>query len=236
MTLFSRLLGRKPELSAQLESQLQNWHVLPRTDARAPFETSRYIVVDVETSGLDPIRDKLIAIGAVAVTGGQIDMDDVFEVVLQQPAPSTHENILLHGIGGIAQATGNDPTEALLSFLTYAGNAPLVAFHAAFDETAIRLAIKKHLGSTFKPAWLDLALLAPALYPKLAAQHRTLDNWTGQFGIGNFARHSALADAYATAQLMLVLMASSKQIANARSFADLSGLEKAQRTLNRLNQ
>lgn len=236
MTFISRLLGRKPELSPQLEIPLQNWQALPKTDARAPFETSRYIVVDVETSGLDPTRDSLIAIGAVAIVDGQIDMDDAFEVVLQQPAPSTHENILVHGIGGIAQATGNAPAEALLSFLTYAGNAPLVAFHAAFDETAIRLAVKKHLGSAYKPAWLDLALLAPALYPKLAAQHRTLDDWSGQFSIGNFARHRALADAYATAQLMLVLMASSKQIANARSFADLSSLEKAQRTLNRLNQ
>jgi DNA polymerase-3 subunit epsilon len=236
VTLFSRLFGAGPQLSNHATGQLQRWRSLPKADLHAPSATSRYGVVNVETSGLDPTRDKLIAIGAVAVTGGRIDMDDAFEIVLQQPMPSTHYNILVHGIGGIAQAAGSDPVEALLKFINFAGKDPLVAFHAAFDETAIRLALKKYLGAEFKQPWLDLAFLAPSLYPKLTQQHRSLDDWMDHFGIGNFARHSALADAYSTAQLMLVLMNSSRQIANTGNFADLLSLDKAQRTLNHLNQ
>jgi DNA polymerase-3 subunit epsilon len=236
VTLFSRLFGPRPQLPTHAVDQLQNWLSLPRTDLHTPFETSRYIVVDVETSGLDPTRDKLIAVGAVAVVGGHINLDDAFEIVLQQPAPSTHDNILVHGIGGIAQSAGSDPVDALLKFLNFAGKAPLVAFHAAFDETALRLAIRKHLGAEFKQSWLDLAFLAPAIYPKLNQQHRSLDDWMNQFGIGNFARHSALADAYSTAQLLLVLMNSSKHNPNTRSFADLLRQEQTQRTLLRLKQ
>lgn len=236
MNLISRLFAPRRQLSTQAFDQLQCWLSLPKTDLHAPFETSRYVVLDVETSGLNPTRDKLIAIGAVAVVSGRINLDDAFEVVLQQPTPSAHDNILIHGIGGMAQSVGCDPDKALLDFLLYAGNAPLVAFHAAFDEAAIRLAINKYLRAEFKQPWLDLAYLAPALYPELSQHHRSLDDWIDQFGIGNFARHSALADAYSTAQLLLILMNASKQTANTRNFADLLSLEKAQRTLARLYQ
>ena len=68
-------------------------------------DPGRWLVVDVETSGLDAARDRLLAIAAIAVRvdwpSGRlaIVLGDSFEVVLRQEAPSTRENILLHGIG-----------------------------------------------------------------------------------------------------------------------------------------
>jgi DNA polymerase-3 subunit epsilon len=53
--------------------------------------------------------------------------------------------------------------------------------------------------------WADLAYVTPALYPELARQCRSLDQWMVRFGIGNFARHNALADAVSTAELLLRL-------------------------------
>jgi DNA polymerase-3 subunit epsilon len=47
--------------------------------------------------------------------------------------------------------------------------------------------------------WLDLAALAPALYPKLLL--KSLDEWLNRFGIQVSTRHSAAADAFATALL-----------------------------------
>jgi DNA polymerase-3 subunit epsilon len=195
------------------------------------------VVVDVETSGLNPARDSLIAIGAVAVDGGQISLTDTFEVILQQSTSSSHANILVHGIGGTAQAAGMEPVQALLDFLDFVGAAPLVGFHALFDETSIRRAMQQHhLGSDFNRPWLDLAYLAPALHPELAPRLKSLDDWAAQFDICNFARHSALADAYATAQLLLVLMKGHPHFSGALSYADLMKREKTQRSLHRLKE
>ena len=231
MNWLTRIFGKKPELSAEQAARLAAWQALPAADLTTAADASRCVVVDVETSGLNLMKDRLIAIGAVAVGSGAIQLADSMEIVLQQSRISDRENILIHGIGGTAQAEGVPPVEALLTFLEYLGKSPLVAFHVTFDKTMIDRALKTYLGLNFKHPWTDLAYICPALYPELARSHRSLDNWMGRFGISNFARHSALADALSTAELLLALreLLRAKRI---RSFKDLNDLEQAQRMTN----
>lgn len=228
MNWLARLFGDQPELSPGQAARLAAWRALPAPEPNTPIAASRYVVVDVESSGLNIRKDRLIAIGAVAVEGGRIQLADSMEVVLRQQRVSTHDNILIHGIGGTAQSEGAPPVDALLDFLEYLGKAPLIAFHVAFDQTMIDRALKTFLGLRFGHAWADLAYLAPALYPELARSHRTLDQWMAHFGLGNYARHSALADALATAELMLALRERmrARRVDNLR---DMRALEKAQR-------
>lgn len=185
----------------------------------------RWVVLDCESSGLDPERDRLLSLGAVAVREGRIDHADSFSAVLRQAVASDTPNILVHGIGGDAQRAGRDPDEALREFTRYAGDSPAVAFHAAFDRALLRRALP-----SWKARWLDLAQLAPALLPARAKGCRSLDDWLGAFGIAVPGRHEALADAYATAQLMLVLLAEAERqgIGAAR---DLYAAERGRRWL-----
>lgn len=221
-------LGPKQGLSVEQQLRLARWQALPSPGLKAPVTESRYVVVDVETTGLNLMQDKLISIGAVAVVNGKIVLGDSFYVVLQQRAASEKDNILLHGIGTSAQLEGEPPAEALLAFLDYLGKSPLVAFHVTFDETMIKRALRDYLGLNFKHPWLDLAYVMPGLHPPLARKLRALDDWIGQFKIRIDARHNALADALATAQLMQVAHAHAveKKIS---SYAELQDLEKNQR-------
>lgn len=206
MNCLRQLFGRTPPgLSAEQAERLSAWRALPPAALDRPFDEARYVVVDVESSGLNLAKDRLIAIGAIAVNCGRIALDDALEIVLQQETVSDKDNILIHGITGEAQREGVPPAEALLAFLDYLGKDPLIAFHVTFDNTMISKAIRRHLGVRFKHPWSDLAYVAPALYPELAYKCRSLDQWMTQFGIGNFARHSALADALSTAELLLNL-------------------------------
>jgi DNA polymerase-3 subunit epsilon len=184
--------------------RLSAWHELPETGKKSTFEHLRCVVLDVETTGLNLVKDTLISIGAVAVVNSRIVLADSFYVVLQQRESSRKENILIHGISGSVQREGETPADALLAFLEYLGNDPLVAFHVKFDETMIRRAMRQYLGISFKPSWLDLAYVMPALFPDLMHSHRGLDDWSSHFKIRNEDRHNAVADALATAQLLLV--------------------------------
>lgn len=222
------LLGDKPHLSEEQQQRFAAWQALPAPRLDAPFAEMRCVVVDVETTGLNLMQDRLISIGAVAVVNGKIALGDSFYIVLQQQAASDKGNILIHGIGHAEQLQGEPPVDALLSFLEFLGKDPLVAFHVTFDETMIKRALRDHLGFNFKHPWLDLAYVMPGLNPPLAKKYRALDHWIGHSNIRIDARHNALADALATAQLLQVAYAQATQKDLIR-MSELRDLEKNQR-------
>lgn len=169
--------------------------------APVAIRSARWVVIDCEASGLDPARDRLLSVGAVAVHDARVELADSFHAVLRQETPSSAENILVHRIGADAQRAGRPAQEALGAFRRYLGGGLPVAFHADFDSRLLDM----------PGPWLDLARLAPALYPERARTHRALDDWLQAFGVAAPERHDALADAYATAQLLLVLLAEAER-------------------------
>ncbi len=176
------------------------------------LRAARWVVIDCETSGLDASRDRLLAVGAVVVRGGRIVLEESFNAVLRQDVESDVANILVHGIGGDAQRSGRPVAETLAEFADFVGDGLPVAFHAPFDEAVLRRAMTARAKAGW--TWLDLAQLAPALNPGAApakGTRRALDDWLAEFGIACPERHDALADAYATAQLLLVLLAEAER-------------------------
>ena len=184
---------------------MRRWLELRFGAPREPAAAARWIVVDCETSGLDPRRDQLISLGAVGVRGRRIPARDCFSAVLRQAQPSARENILVHGIGERQQSGGEAPEAALAAFFAFAGDAPRVAYRAAFDQAVLARAS----GRRDRAPWLDLARLLPVLFPERGAPATSLDGWLAEFGIAHPARHDALGDAYATAQLFQVALAES---------------------------
>jgi DNA polymerase-3 subunit epsilon len=79
-----------------------------------------------------------------------------------------------------------------------------VAFHAPFDKAVLAKAFAQAGVRARRKRWLDLAVLAPVLFPDRKA--KDLDSWLAAFAIECASRHEALSDAYATAQLLLVML------------------------------
>ena len=202
-----------------------------KVDLRQPLADLRWCVVDVETGGLDAQRDPLLAIGAVAIEHQRIALDASLEVGLTQAQSTADANILIHGISGSEQRAGHAPHEALLSWLEFTRGAPLVAFHAAFDQTVLQRAVREQLGLAIDAPWFDAAVVAPLLFPDAAPHCRHLDDWLAHFGIAVYARHGALADAYATAELWLVLLQAAQR-ENITTAQQLRGLLRARRWLS----
>jgi len=221
---FDFLLGG-PRVGGMLADRLSAWARRPRpSDVRRHAEV-RYVVMDSETSGLDLARDHLIALGAIAIERGRVALGDAFAAVLRQDAASAHANILIHGIGGTAQRGGREPPEALIAFLEYAGKDPLVAWRADFDRTVLVRACREILGIDPRLVFIDLAWLLPALFRGTSCD--SLDDWLAHFGIDAGARHDAVGDAWATAQLALVAFDAAGR-AGMRTPRDLVAMQKAQ--------
>ena len=102
---------------------LRNWLTGPlRARLGAAPDAQRWIVLDVETSGLNLHSDRLLAIAAVAVEVSSdfrrisIIIGDSYEAVLKQDLPSHKDNILIHHIGAQAQSDGRLPVVVLEEF------------------------------------------------------------------------------------------------------------------------
>jgi len=194
---------------------------------RTPLAEARWAVIDCETSGLDPSRDRLLSVGAVIVRDGTIDLQQAIQAKIRQTIPSSRENIVIHGIGGDEQLSGLPLPEVISNLSACAGDAIPVGFHAAFDDRVLR----RH-GLKLRAKWLDLAAAAPALFPERGRHDSPLEHWLAAFGIPALARHDALGDAFATAQLLLVAL-SEAQRQGVRSAEDLLAVTRGGRWLAR---
>ena len=209
---------------------------LPWRAGRPQTSAARWAVLDTESSGLDARSDRLIAVAAVALHfehgRPRIRFDDSFELVLRHAnAPVDKANILLHGIGVGARHQGVEPRLALRSLEQWLAASPLVAFHAAFDQTLIQRAMRDALGHRLANDWLDLAQVAAALRPDVQA--RSLDEWLDHFDIRCAVRHQAAADSLATAELLLKLWPAARTQLGRVDFGGLQRLAAQWRWLQR---
>lgn len=217
-----------PEIRARLKQVRQRFTFRPGLDE--PLALARFVALDIETTGPDMHADRIISIGAVAVTARSVRHDDAFEVLLRQDRSSEVDNILVHQIGGQQQLAGEEPVEALVRCLEYIGDSRVIAFRAEFDATVFRREVRAQLGMRAWPRFIDLAAVLPALFP--GTENDSLDDWTRHFGLPPVGRHHAIADAYANAQLLLLALEAAQRC-GIETTSGLRDMEKALRWLGR---
>ena len=210
MSLFSWLRPHRPGLDEHQQVRLAQ---LPTAGALGEntLRDQRWVVLDLETSGLNLNRDLVLSIGAVVIEDGAIDFSQQFERTLLRAHTKLSPSVLIHGLGPSAIAAGCDPAEALLDFMDFVGDSPLLAFHAPFDQHMLGRALKDSLGYRLAHPFLDVADLAPLLCPQAHIREAGLDDWVGHFNLQVGERHHASADALATAELMLILFSRARQ-------------------------
>ena len=177
-------------------------------DAR--WEDVRFVALDSETTGLDPRRDRLITIGAVAVVGGDILLCDAFEVMM--PVSHNTASVTVHGITVDEAREGVPEPEALEMFLGYLGAGVIVGHHILHDVTALNVACDRHFGLELQNRFLDTMDLTLHLERDGALPEDTridgfsLDQLCQLFGVVPHDRHTAAGDAFITAQVFQRLL------------------------------
>ena len=229
MAWYSRLFGGQettgPALTARQQQLLAAWRQLPDQDMRRSHYRCRYVVIDVETTGINVKTDRLCAIGALAVVNGQIDFKDACHFVLEPAAPA--DDPAKHP----ESMAGAPSIDALISFLHFVGKAPLLAYNVPFVAAMIERTLAENLGIDLGLPWIDLAWVMPDLFRDVEHTETGLDAWLNHFAITSIRRHHAVSDAYATAQLLQITIASGAR----KGFttpASLLDLEKARRHMH----
>jgi len=210
MSAFTWFTGRGPALTQQQLERRRQLSDPAELDERS-LRQQRFVVLDLETSGLNLRRDQVLSIGAVVIGQGAIDLSQQFECTLLREGHRASASTLIHGIAPSEIANGVEPVEALLNFMEFVGDSPLLAFHAKFDQLMLASALKQSLGYRLQHAFFDVAEIAPLLCPKAKLGHAGLDDWTQYFDLQVQQRHHASADALVTAELALILFSKARQ-------------------------
>lgn len=122
------------------------------------------MAIDIETSGLSPMGDRVIEYGAVKIADGKMvcEIDTLIDVPcrIHPGARRTHEidNTMLGGQPG--------PEAAWQDFLAFIGQAPLVAHNARFDINFIQCELGR-LNSRLTNKSICTLQLARRRYPRL---------------------------------------------------------------------
>ena len=176
----------------------------------APVEGVRFVVLDLETSGLDPVTDAIVTIGAVAVLGGDILLEDSFSALLK--VSENTSAVTVHGVTRDQSAKGVDEKIALERFLDYLKDGVIVGHHIGHDVTAMNVACERHWNASLLNRSLDTMDLTLHLERDGAFADRprirrfTLDTLCEIFGVVPHDRHTASGDAFITAQVFLRLL------------------------------
>lgn len=210
MSKFTWFTGRGPALTHSQLERLRALREPAELDERS-LRQQRFVVLDLETSGLNMRRDQVLSIGAVVIDNGAIDLSQQFECTLQRDGHQASASTLIHGIAPSQIANGVEPAEALLDFMEFVGDSPLLAFHAEFDQRMLARALKQSLGYRLRHAFFDVAEIAPLVCPQAKSGLAGLDDWIAHFGLQVQERHHASADALATAELALILLSKARQ-------------------------
>ena len=200
-------------MSADSRKQTKRWN--PATwwaarmhpaGQRESLEKLTFVVLDTETTGLDPERDRILSIGALRVHQGRILVKEALELYLQQEHFDS-QSVPIHGILREDAHHRISEAEALRLLSEYIGDAEIVGHHIGFDRAILQRGLSRQGLKPLRNACLDTGLLyqktllkTPLLRKK---EFYSLDDLARRFDLARTDRHTALGDAYLTAMALL---------------------------------
>ncbi|MES2484704.1 MAG: 3'-5' exonuclease [Bacteroidota bacterium] len=164
----------------------------------------RYVVFDMETSGLDFRVDVVIALGAIGVVGPAILAGDFLEVYIQQ------DQFASQSIAGQSSARNYGPekvveAEAMIQFLNFIKDATLVGHNVNLDIEMINQALKRLDLGRIKNPYMDTNVLYQRWKDLSEDTKTTLDEVCDALKIDKSERNTASGNAYTTAVVFLKL-------------------------------
>ncbi len=198
--------GSPADLPTDVQSALAAWRSMPAPALDDVHFHTRYIVVDIASSGMNPDKDELLGIAASTVRQSTILPADAFSIDFSD---------------------GNDASveRQLMALLQFAAKGPLVTYHVSYVGGFLLRAFKERLGVDFQPQWVDLAWLLPAMFSDKGGSVMPLDHWIGVFGLdAGSTRRSPMENTLMLARIfqMLLVRASGKGVDTAAQLIDES--------------
>ena len=204
--LYNKWLRRRLKDRSLKDLARANLNVLDGLDIRSPAISHNYVVVDLETTGLNPKKDRVVSVGAFRIVEGRIRLGEVFNELTNPGRDIPPESIRVHAIVPDMIRSARPAWEVFEDFLDFLGKDILVAHHARFDMYFINWVMRERYGFRLQNLVVDTIMMCRHAFPAAdlvdvtrEAKRCSLDSLAERFNIYLPERHTALGDALATA-------------------------------------
>ncbi|WP_227803867.1 3'-5' exonuclease [Marinomonas profundi] len=189
--------------------KLKAWQRFRQSTKRAWSEWE-YLVLDIETSGLDAKQDRIVSVGWVCIRNGTIELDSARHIVLD--SAKIGDSVGIHMITDSDVQQQGKRQESVLRYLRHLlRERILVMHHAPMELGFLKQAWQAEALPTFSVSWLDTLAI------ERTKAHRSqqpiqeggfrLGACRERYGLPEYQGHDALTDALATAELLLAQIA-----------------------------
>lgn len=209
--------GRRRRAARRLpDGALRHYLETPPPGASTPISELELLAVDVETTGLDPRRDRVLSVGWVPVDGDRIVLGGADSMLLRADADGDDDGVgqsaTLHGITDDEIATGADVGVALDRVFAALAGRVLLAHYDAMETGFLGALCSSVYGVrppfvTVDTLELQRRVLGGGLDRDFVPDSSTdgLRLWSARqrYGLPLYRAHDALVDALACAELYL---------------------------------
>ena len=148
------------------------------------------IVLDVETTGLDHTKEKMVEFAAIRLENGK--MKDRFETLINPEQHIRKSSIAVHGITEDDVKDAPTEKEVMPLILDFIGDYPIVAHNVIFDYSFINEASIRQTGKPITNTRIDSQMMFKEIYPDL--ESCGLESLMNKFNVEFSTRHRAMAD------------------------------------------
>ena len=181
----------------------------PLPDLDADWSETEYVVLDFETTGLDPRADRLLSAGFVVMRGPSIDLATAEHGLIRPEMAIPEASAVIHRITDDRAATGRPEREVLAEVLAALEGRTLVAHNARFEIAFLGAACRRHFGAVPIVPVIDTLQLARRGFERRHLHHGPgelrLDSLRSRYHLPRYHAHHALVDALGTAELFSAL-------------------------------
>lgn len=211
--MLERFLGkeyqRKKALARVSPGPLKTFLETPTPDKKADCREIPIVAVDLETTGLDPLKDDILSIGLVEIDRFGVKLATAWHRIVCINRDIPGESAVIHQITD-DQAAAGEPLQSLLpELLRRLAGKPMLVHYSPIEQNFIDAACRTMYNAPFVTPIIDTLEIGQRVFERrnhtIQPGDLRLFNLRPRYNLPQYKAHNALSDALATAELFLAM-------------------------------
>ena len=218
--LFGKNYARKYWLKNTQSSVMRDFLEQPYVSRRKLIKETEVISLDIETTGLDSKKDRIVSIGLVQISELGIKLNSCWHQIIKTNKVLPEKSVVIHNITDDEAVTGISIEDAIEELLKRLKGKVVLVHNSNIEQGFINEICQKLYQTDFVMRVIDTQVLAKRSFDRKGSSYQPAElrlfNLRKFYKLPPYKAHNALLDAIATAELFLAMLPTISASDNAR--------------------